>query len=143
MSDYQEIVETDNSNKTLNRESGHRVLRNPGAKAKRTVIKYKCHICREKKEKVLICVNYPICRHTFCHECIDRYFRARAKKEYLKTDETDWPCFFCRGLCRCKRCKKALLEELNQLSSTKKIVRVKNKGEFFKGIEMKSKDKES
>eukprot|EP00826_Nyctotherus_ovalis_P066789 TRINITY_DN9912_c0_g1_i11.p2 TRINITY_DN9912_c0_g1~~TRINITY_DN9912_c0_g1_i11.p2 ORF type:complete len:106 (-),score=24.54 TRINITY_DN9912_c0_g1_i11:134-406(-) len=41
--------------------------------------------------------------------------RDRAKKEYLKVGETNWPCFACRGLCKCKKCRKALFDELQQL----------------------------
>eukprot|EP00826_Nyctotherus_ovalis_P048163 TRINITY_DN5641_c0_g2_i2.p1 TRINITY_DN5641_c0_g2~~TRINITY_DN5641_c0_g2_i2.p1 ORF type:complete len:167 (-),score=13.76 TRINITY_DN5641_c0_g2_i2:43-543(-) len=81
--------------------------------------KLKCHICRDRQEgkKLVICVNYQLCKHAFCHKCIDIHFRLRAKKEYLRAGERGWPCFVCRGLCKCRRCKRALAEELATLSS--------------------------
>lgn len=79
--------------------------------------KFKCHVCRLKKDggKVLVCVNFGECRHSYCHGCIDRSFRTRAKKEYLKVGETNWPCFACRGLCKCRKCRHALSDELRLL----------------------------
>lgn len=83
--------------------------------------KIKCHVCREKQEgrKIIICTNYQSCKHSFCHKCIDTHFRTRVRKEYLKNNEENWPCFVCRGLCKCKRCKAALASELAKLVSLK------------------------
>jgi len=60
----------------------------------------------------------------------------RAKKECLKIEERNWPCFTCRGLCKCKRCKRALIEELNQLNNEKTLL------EYHKYPKGESREKE-
>eukprot|EP00826_Nyctotherus_ovalis_P066792 TRINITY_DN9912_c0_g1_i6.p1 TRINITY_DN9912_c0_g1~~TRINITY_DN9912_c0_g1_i6.p1 ORF type:complete len:152 (-),score=41.07 TRINITY_DN9912_c0_g1_i6:45-500(-) len=105
-------------------EARYRVLRGSGKVASTN---FKCHICRLKKDggKVLVCINFQTCRHSYCHGCIDRSFRTKAKKEYLKVGETNWPCFACRGLCKCKKCRKALFDELQQLDGERERARRK------------------
>lgn len=80
----------------------------------------KCHICRQKKDsgKLLICTNFQLCHHAFCFDCVDKNFHAVVKKEHLRLNETTWPCFTCRGQCKCIRCKQNLAEELNLLRNT-------------------------
>lgn len=140
----QENIETDHSNKNpINEiELKRRNLRETTSKPKRININYKCHICRDKKDngKVLVCMNYQVCHHTFCHGCIDRNFRARAKKECLKIGESNWPCFACRGLCKCKRCKKALVEELNQLNNERSVI--EDYGNNYKEMAIQSENEE-
>ena len=116
----EENFETDYSNKCLKKDIyPKRRLRSRVNNAEKYIKKYKCHICRDKKErgKVMVCMNYQLCHHTFCQGCIDKCFRMRFKKEHLKTEDENWPCFICRGICKCKRCKKVLADEFLLLSS--------------------------
>lgn len=83
--------------------------------------KLKCHLCRQKKDvgKLLVCTNFHLCHHAFCYDCIAKTFRAKAKYlSYLKEGEGTWPCFTCRGLCKCNRCKQNLIDELNCLKES-------------------------
>ena len=81
--------------------------------------KLKCHICRQKKDtaKLSICMNFKSCHHAFCHDCVNKSLHPKVKKEHLKPNETSWPCFTCRGLCKCSRCKQNLADELNFLTN--------------------------
>jgi len=83
--------------------------------------KLKCHICRQKKNsgRLSICTNFKQCHHAFCQDCIKRNFKSNIKKEYLKSYEKLWPCFICRGVCKCNRCKQSLIDELNLLNEEK------------------------
>lgn len=95
----------------------------------------KCHICRQKKDsrKLLVCTNFQLCHHTFCFDCVDRNFHTVAKKEHLRLNETNWPCFTCRGQCKCNRCKQNLAEELKLLKnivSDKGIIIIKHLDAF-------------
>lgn len=54
-------------------------------------------------------------------DCIEKNFRTKVKKEHLKPSEKAWPCFTCRGLCKCNRCKQGLADELNLLSKENNI----------------------
>eukprot|EP00826_Nyctotherus_ovalis_P014992 TRINITY_DN14224_c0_g1_i2.p1 TRINITY_DN14224_c0_g1~~TRINITY_DN14224_c0_g1_i2.p1 ORF type:complete len:212 (+),score=18.04 TRINITY_DN14224_c0_g1_i2:148-783(+) len=98
---------------------------NPGVSKK-----LKCHLCRQKKDvgKLLVCTNFHLCHHAFCYDCIARTFRAKAKYlSYLKEDEGAWPCFTCRGLCKCSRCKQSLIDELNFLKESNLEKELSNK----------------
>eukprot|EP00826_Nyctotherus_ovalis_P014289 TRINITY_DN13967_c0_g1_i10.p2 TRINITY_DN13967_c0_g1~~TRINITY_DN13967_c0_g1_i10.p2 ORF type:complete len:101 (+),score=7.02 TRINITY_DN13967_c0_g1_i10:796-1098(+) len=64
-------------------------------------------------------MNYQLCHHAFCLDCIDKNFRGRVKLERLGVKERNWPCFTCRGQCKCSRCKQNLANELSLLNSAK------------------------
>ncbi len=86
--------------------------------SKMSSIKFKCHICRQKREqpKLVLCVNFEMCHHAFCQGCIERHFRNEAKKDHLRTSTVNWVCFVCRGLCHCEKCHLSLVKELSLLN---------------------------
>ena len=72
---------------------------------------------KKDSDHVIVCINFQECHHAYCQGCIDRLFRTRAKKEYPRPGDKNWPCFVCRGLCKCRRCKQTLKNELFILNS--------------------------
>jgi len=86
-----------------------------GTKGKK---KLKCHFCRNKKTQtgIVICLNYSICHHAFCYDCITKYFKNKEKRKQTIISPKNWVCFTCRGLCRCERCKLDLIKELSILN---------------------------
>lgn len=80
--------------------------------------KLKCHFCRHKKGAtgIVSCLNYSMCHHAFCYDCIGRHFRNKEMRRQPKILPDHWVCFTCRGLCHCERCKLNLVKELSVLN---------------------------
>ena len=80
-----------------------------------------CHNCSNKNLKRYIPCSNSECKKNYCYKCLKLYYGCNKKtKIYLQmktvnenyinlrsaVDKKKWKCFYCRGTCKCKACKK-------------------------------------